>query len=57
MIQTAVTTYGRLDVLINNAGIETCTSLLDTTETDCDGVVPINLNSAFSVPRPPPDNS
>src|SRR5665647_2265107 len=30
MIQTAVDTYGRLDVLINNAGIETRTSLLDT---------------------------
>src|SRR5579859_5761522 len=32
MVQTAVDSYGRLDVLINNAGIETRTSLLDTTE-------------------------
>ena len=32
MIDTAVSTYGRLDVMVNNAGIETRTSVLDTTE-------------------------
>jgi glucose 1-dehydrogenase len=47
MIQTAVDTYGRLDVLINNAGIETRTSLLDTTEADFDKVVAVNMKSAF----------
>jgi glucose 1-dehydrogenase len=47
MIQTAVDTYGRLDVLINNAGIETRTSLLDTTEADFDKVMAINMKSAF----------
>jgi len=47
MVRTAVDTYGRLDVLINNAGIETRTSLLDTTEADFDKVVAINLKSAF----------
>src|ERR1700722_5501632 len=47
MIQTAVDTYGRLDVLINNAGIETRTSLLDTTEADFDKVISVNLKSAF----------
>ena len=47
MVQTAVDTYGRLDVLINNAGIETRTSLLDTTEADFDKVMAINLKSAF----------
>ncbi len=47
MVQTAVATYGRLDVLINNAGIETRTSLLDTTEADFDRVMAINMKSAF----------
>ena len=47
MVQTAVDSYGRLDVLINNAGIETRTSLLDTTEAGFDRVMAINLKSAF----------
>jgi glucose 1-dehydrogenase len=47
MIKTAVDTYGRLDVLVNNAGIETRTSLLDTTEADFDKVIAINMKSAF----------
>jgi len=47
MVATAVDTYGRLDVLINNAGIETRTSLLDTTEADFDKVIAINMKSAF----------
>ncbi len=47
MIETAVSTYGRLDVLINNAGIETRTSLLDTTEADFEKVMAINMKSAF----------
>lgn len=47
MIQTAVDNYGKLDVLINNAGIETRTSLLDTSEADFDKVMAINLKSAF----------
>jgi len=47
MIKAAVDTFGRLDVLINNAGIETRTSLLDTTEADFDKVIGVNLKSAF----------
>jgi glucose 1-dehydrogenase len=47
MIGKAVDSYGRLDVLINNAGIETRSSLLDTTETDFDKVIAVNLKSAF----------
>ena len=47
MVATAVQTYGRLDVLVNNAGIETRTSLLDTSEADFDKVVAINMKSAF----------
>ncbi|HJQ03024.1 MAG TPA: glucose 1-dehydrogenase [Jatrophihabitans sp.] len=47
MIQTAVDSYGRLDVLINNAGIENRTSLLDTTEADFDRIMAVNMKSAF----------
>jgi len=47
MIQTAIDTYGRLDVLVNNAGIETRQSLLDSTEADYDKVMAVNMKSAF----------
>lgn len=47
MIQTAVDSFGRLDVLVNNAGIENRTSLLDTTEPDFEKVVAVNMKSAF----------
>jgi glucose 1-dehydrogenase len=47
MVQTAVDTYGRLDVLVNNAGIETRQSLLDSTEEDYDKVMSVNMKSAF----------
>ena len=47
MIQTAVDHFGRLDVMVNNAGIETRTSLLDTTEADFDKVMAVNMKSAF----------
>jgi glucose 1-dehydrogenase len=47
MVQTAVDSFGRLDVLINNAGIETRTSILDTTEADYQRVLDVNLKSAF----------
>lgn len=47
MVQTAVDQFGRLDVLVNNAGVETRTSILDTTEADYDKVMQINLKSAF----------
>ena len=47
MVQAAVDAYGRLDVLISNAGIETRTSLLDTTEADFEKVMAVNLKSAF----------
>ena len=47
MVKTAVDTFGRLDALVNNAGIETRTSILDTTEEDYERVLDINLKSAF----------
>ena len=47
MIDTAVSAYGRLDVMVNNAGVETRTSVLDTTEAQYEKVLDINLKSAF----------
>jgi glucose 1-dehydrogenase len=47
MIDTAVSNFGRLDVMVNNAGIETRSSILDTTEAQYEKVLAINLKSAF----------
>ena len=47
MIQQAVDSYGRLDVLVSNAGMETRQSLLDTTEADYERVMAVNMKSAF----------
>ncbi|WGD36323.1 glucose 1-dehydrogenase [Lysinibacter sp. HNR] len=47
MIQQAVDSFGKLDVMVNNAGIETRTSVLDTTEEQYDRVLEVNLKSAF----------
>jgi glucose 1-dehydrogenase len=47
IIDLAVSTFGRLDIMVNNAGIETRTSVLDTTEAQYERVMAINLKSAF----------
>ncbi len=47
LVAEAVRRYGRLDVLVNNAGIETRHSLLETTEADFDKVLAIDLKGAF----------
>jgi glucose 1-dehydrogenase len=47
LVAEAVRRYGRLDVLVNNAGIETRQSLLETTEADYDRVLGIDLKGAF----------
>jgi glucose 1-dehydrogenase len=47
LIATAVAGFGRVDVMVNNAGIETRTSVLDTPEADYEKVLAINLKSAF----------
>ena len=47
LIDTAVATFGRVDIMVNNAGIETRTSVLDTTEDQYEKVLAINLKSAF----------
>jgi glucose 1-dehydrogenase len=47
LIDSAVKKFGRLDVMVNNAGIETRTSVLNTTEAQYDRVLQTNLKSAF----------
>ncbi|MFZ5831350.1 MAG: SDR family NAD(P)-dependent oxidoreductase [Planctomycetota bacterium] len=47
LIDTAVEKFGRLEVMLNNAGIETRTSVLETTEAQFNKVLEINLKSAF----------
>jgi glucose 1-dehydrogenase len=47
LVDTAVSTFGRLDIMVNNAGVETRTSVLDTTEEQYARVMDINLKSAF----------
>ena len=43
LMETAVAKLGRIDVMVNNAGIETRTSVLDTTEAQYDKVLDIYL--------------
>jgi glucose 1-dehydrogenase len=47
LVAAAVNAFGRVDIMVSNAGVETRTSLLDTTEQQYDRVLDINLKSAF----------
>ena len=47
LIAAAVSRFGRVDIMVNNAGIETRTLVLDTTEAEYDKVMNVNLKSAF----------
>lgn len=47
LVDAAVQRFGHVDVLVNNAGIETRTSVLDTSEMQYDKVLAVNLKSAF----------
>jgi glucose 1-dehydrogenase len=47
LVDETVKAYGRLDIMVNNAGMETRTSTLDTTEHQFDLVISIDLKSAF----------
>jgi glucose 1-dehydrogenase len=47
LFTAAVMEFGRVDIMVNNAGVETRTSILDTTEAQYDKVLAINLKSAF----------
>lgn len=47
LVDTTLQNFGRVDIMVNNAGIETRTSILDTTEAQYDKVLDVNLKSAF----------
>jgi glucose 1-dehydrogenase len=47
LIDASVKEFGRVDVMVNNAGVETRTCVLDTTEAQYEKVMAINLKSAF----------
>jgi NAD(P)-dependent dehydrogenase (short-subunit alcohol dehydrogenase family) len=47
MFERVIGTFGRLDLLVNNAGVQTWKSLLDVTEEEWDLVVDTNLKGCF----------
>jgi len=47
LIGASVKAFGRLDVMVNNADVETRTSILDTSEEQYEKVLRVNLKSAF----------
>jgi glucose 1-dehydrogenase len=47
LIDTTVERFGRLDIMVNNAGVETRTNVLETTEAQYEFVMNVNLKSAF----------
>jgi glucose 1-dehydrogenase len=47
LVDTAVENFGHLDIMVNNAGVETRTSILDTTVKQYEFVMDVNLKSAF----------
>jgi NAD(P)-dependent dehydrogenase (short-subunit alcohol dehydrogenase family) len=51
MVEAAVARWGGLDVLHNNVGIESRKDLLETTETEWDQVLEVDLKSVFLATR------
>jgi len=47
LVAQAVASYGRIDVLVNNAGIFKAADFLDVSEADFDAVLRVNLKGAF----------
>ncbi len=47
LVTRAVRAYGRLDVMVNNAAIDTGKPILETPETDWDRVMGVNLKGVF----------
>ena len=49
LVKQTVATHGRIDVLVNNAGIFKAADFLDVTEDDFDAVLRVNIKGAFLV--------
>jgi glucose 1-dehydrogenase len=47
LVATAVNEFGRLDIMVNNAGVARNQDLLEISEKDFDDVIAINLKGAF----------
>ena len=47
LMDTGVKRFGHIDIMVNNAGVETRTSILETTEEQYHKVMEVNLKSAF----------
>lgn len=52
IVKIAVDSFGKLDILINNAGILRDKSFLKMTEAEWDAVIAVHLKGAFSVTQP-----
>ena len=56
MVETAIETYGRLDILVNNVGISLRGTVLEVSEEDWDHIMAVNvksivLASRYAIPR------
>lgn len=47
LVDRAVAAYGRLDIMVNNAGVALIKDILETTEEDWDRVLNVNLKGVF----------
>jgi NAD(P)-dependent dehydrogenase (short-subunit alcohol dehydrogenase family) len=47
MVEVTVEKYGKLNILVNNAGVESTGSVVDATEENWDKVIDINLKGTF----------
>lgn len=52
IVQSALDRYGRIDILIHNAGIVRAAPLKEMTQEDFDAVLDVHLRGAFHVVRP-----
>ena len=49
LVAATMAAHGRIDVLVNNAGIFKAAAFLDVTEADFDAVIRVNLKGSFLV--------
>ena len=49
MVKTTINTYGKLNILVNNAGIAIRLPVVDLSEEDWDRILDLNLKSLFFI--------